>query len=75
MKIIQLVSAIPGWRVAYKLDGGGYAYDAVACWALVESDDGYQEIQGVVQTGCCMGFAETTLNFDDYYAPGQEAKE
>jgi hypothetical protein len=51
VRILQLVPAAPGWWVQYRFEARKDCWSApLACWALVEDDDGFQYIRGVDPT-------------------------
>ena len=50
LRIVQLVPAAPGWRVAYTVaayEGRQYVA-AVAAWALCEDGNGNREVVGMI---------------------------
>ena len=47
-KIIQIVPSV-GWFALY-LEDGSVRKDPLACWALVEDDDGFRHVIGMEAT-------------------------
>lgn len=47
MKIVQIVSAAPGWRLFHKEKKGDRWHSDVAVWALLEDEDGGRWVEPV----------------------------
>ena len=44
-RLIQIVPALPGWKVAWTDDVSGYPfYSDIGLWGLVEDEDGFRNV-------------------------------
>jgi hypothetical protein len=67
-KIIQIVAAAPGWYAMYKQDDNSISYSPIACWALVQDEQGYLGIEGYDGMEYISRAAENS-NFEGYKGP------
>lgn len=66
-KIIHIIPAV-GWLAKY-LDASDQSpdnYSPIACWALVEGEDGERWVEGLEATSDGLEFAENVSNFSEY---------
>lgn len=72
-KILQIIPAA-GWFAVYKNEGEPETLSPLACWALVEDEEGNTNVQGM-DADDYVDFVEDIGNFSKYSHKPESAQE
>lgn len=85
-RIVQLVAALPGWKVTYRQNDGSLEYEDVACFALafemtremntmrIIREEETPSVYAIVGVGDSLSIAEDMSNFARLVSPSESRK-